>query len=206
MIRWLLIAVAIVACRKSPEPAPAISSRSTSPSLADFAPATLGGVAPDPVSLASPPLLGSAVRRYRLRDGRIVDVALLTNPDVPLVKAMAARAALAPGEVRDDGDLAFKGFDVQGHTVVRAATWSGGTTVLGRQVEPRETLEMTSEVTLLLLDRVQVTIIVQQAKDPDDAITYLRTLDLAGIEAFARTLPPAPTAVPAQDAAGPDPG
>jgi hypothetical protein len=146
--------------------------------LADFLPATVEGRPPvetvgqpnDPYraegwyELEGEPDADGISSRRKLR----VDIYWTVDPQH--AREVHVRAE---GQTKTVGGTEFKGFNVQGHLVERAfERWQ-------------------SVAKTLLADRVVVEIVVAQPRDPDEPIRWMRELDFAGIERFARATGPA---------------
>jgi hypothetical protein len=146
--------------------------------LADFFPATVEGRAG--VNVYPPKDRYRAEADYELEGGPDADGAAhprklrfeLTWATDPRYERSRFYVRAA-GQTRSVEGNDFKGFKVQGRFVERA--FRGGRSA-GRA---------------LLADRMTVEITVEPARDPDEALRWMRELDLAGIERFARATGPA---------------
>jgi hypothetical protein len=92
---------------------------------------------------------------------RFVNVNFTEVVDLEFEKA---QFRVGKGESKEDGAIA--GQEIDGRLVQRTSYGS-----------PAK-----SEATVLLADRIVVRVSVEKAKDPDEAIAYLKALDLSGLE------------------------
>lgn len=142
-------------------------------SLADFLPKSLEGT---PLGHMNTALLGglpggAAVGSYLdMTHRKAININLMPVQD--LATARAQLHGLKPGQTRKApaARLEFKAFAVEGFTVVRVE-------YLGSKK---------SEANCLLADKVQVTLSVDPASDPDESVKLMKELDLPGIAAFAK--------------------
>jgi hypothetical protein len=136
--------------------------------LEDFLPASLDGA--ERVREASPPTevthAAYLLERPRLRFVN-VQITLLDSAD-KLAFARAQYKGLKPGQTQADGEVDRQGVEVGGYVAERRHDAEG------------------SVVSVILADKVEVRVQVEAAVVPDEAVPYLRLIDLAGLERFVR--------------------
>ncbi len=144
-------------------------------SLVDFLPASLAGTPLDRHLLGSPLMAGlpggAAIGSYLdLKHHKAININLMPVQD--LATARAQLHGLKPGQTKKApaAGVVFKAFNVKGFTVVR-------TQYLTAQK---------SEAEALIAGKVNVRLSVQPTRDPDEAVTLIKQVDLRGIAAFAK--------------------
>jgi hypothetical protein len=163
-------ATAVVSSTQAPAP---VAKKNAS--LDDFMPARLGGIdrmkAIEGDFGPTPPDAAAAYLSQAI--GKSINVNLMQVHDLKFSRAQFH--GLAAGQTKESpaAKLSFKGFEVGGFKVERTQYL---------------TESKKSEARALLADKVDVMVSVQPADNPDEAIDYLKQLDLAGIEAFAKTM------------------
>ena len=157
------LCVFVVAISRTALPAPK--------TLADFTPAKLNGIPmmKMPADMAPPPP-DVAAAYIDKKSGKSININLFRVKDLKFSKAQFH--GLKPGATKDNpvAKLSFKGFDVAGVVGQR-------TRYLGESKK--------SEATLLLADKLDVSVSVEPTDNEDEAIEVLKQLDVAGLNAFA---------------------
>ena len=143
--------------------------------LADFLPAKLGDIKREPPSRPDP-LLGDtsggvAHAAYLLPERRFVNINLMwaQEPAAERAEFVVHR----PGETKESQAAGYEGFDVDGLFVQRTSY----------------TRSRMSEVRAVLADRIVVRLSVENAKEPNEPLEWLRKMDLQSLTAFARKAP-----------------
>ncbi|MGH7280849.1 MAG: hypothetical protein ACRELY_04945 [Polyangiaceae bacterium] len=149
-----------------------IAERKTATSLADFLPPTLDNLELQTFYDSASLPQGAAAGAYLdSTTGRSININLMPVTELKLSRAQFHD--LKPGQTKESpaAFLSFEGFDVDGYQAERTDFLSG----------PHK-----SEAIVIVADKVDVTVSVQPAADPDESIALLKQLDLAGMEAFLK--------------------
>ncbi|MFT3700128.1 MAG: hypothetical protein QM831_43685 [Kofleriaceae bacterium] len=142
--------------------------------LAEYVPAKIGDIAlmkmPKGMELPPPDVAAAYIDR---KSGKSININLMKVKDLKFSKAQFHH--LKPGETKDSpSKLSFKGFDA-------------GDGILGERTRYQDDSKK-SEAILLLGDKLDVMVSVQPTDNEDEAIDVLKTLDVKGLNEFAKTM------------------